>query len=431
MIKFTDEWSGFSMMIPGGWHCETFHDIVQVFAPGEIEPVAMIWPMTLPQPTDIGTLCQDIIQGISRDDPSAHAAMKPQVAGDSPENEGIIEFGKRLGPTIWKGMLKVRLLDDKSAEVTGIQAPAREFNDRAGELWHVIAGFEKIGKLDRETFTETSEKAFSFQYPRDWWANGTVMRVNPPAGPITIRWIAEDPVTRAKAFNDGAVLDFVFFPWGGMAHPLAQMMLSNPQTAWKMQPFMSMTQITETIILPLARQIHPDLRLEQAIIEPRLEKLSREMFRPGAEALGKSVEVSAGYTLSSYTENGVKFKECAIICNWMMPDKPNPMAMMMGGPGQYWFCSIGPIFRAPVERFEAMSPVLKGIAASYQVNRQWDEKQLQTVVQKIGDDRENAEKQRAAMFTQTQSYIARTAQEIAGGRKATAEYISMINSFTG
>lgn len=432
MIKFIDEWHGFSLNIPENWRCETLGEIVQVFRPEETDPAVMIWPMKLPQPTDMATLCRDILQAISKDDPSFHAAEKPAASGGGNENEKLIEFGRRIGTLIMRGMLKVRLLDETTAEVTGIQAPAREFVNCSDLLWEITAGYEKIGRLEREEFREPSEKAFSFQYPRGWLANGTVLRLNPPSGPITIRWIAEDPETRAKAFNDGAVLDFVFYPWGGMANPLAQAMFMNPQTAWKVRPFMNMKECTETVIFQLVRQMRPDLRLEKVVIDPRLEKYCRETYKPGADALGKQLEISAGYVISTYTENGVHFKECGIICNWMMLDQPNPMAMMTGGgAGQYWFSTIGPIFRAPVEVFEAKSPVLKGIIASYKVNQQWDQGQVQTIKKKIDQDQFNAEQQRAAMFSQTQGYVTRTAQEIAAGRRATTEYISMINSFTG
>lgn len=423
VTRFTDEWSGFSLMLPKSWRCETFWDVTLVYRPGEPEPAAMVWPMELPELTTISKLTQNILEIFGKGDPSFNAEVESNILEGAEEKERLVKINRVKNNITIQGTLKVSLTGDNTAVVTGIQAPSHELAGRAEHLWSIVSSYEKTDSIPKEQFVEKSEGAFSFHYPKRWLVYGKVERDQPNAasGPVKLRWSIEDPSTGAKVYSDGLTLDFLFYPSGGFGNPMAQMMMANPQMSWKVQPFTGMKEFAETMILQLARQMKPDIRLERAVIDPGLEKLAREGFKPVEENLGKRVELSAGYTISTYTENGVKFRENCVICNWMIPDTPNPMAIMPQP--QYWFCTLGPIYRAPQELFDAMNPLLRGIAASYKPNQDREQQQADMFAKKIESDRMNAEQKRKSKLEGIQSNIDAFDQQIVGSRKQSMEHV--------
>lgn len=423
--RYMDEWNGFALTLPDKWRCDAIGEIVMLFRPGEWEPAALIWPMTLPEPVGIDNLMQRIIREIAGNDPSFEAWTNPEASVCHKERERTAIFRRQEtgGAGFLKGMLKVTLLGEKKAMATGIQAPESGFREQAEILWSLISGFEIIPCLPKAEFVEPYEKAFSYRYPHNWRARGGVDRSRTPGGGGMIVWSAEDPSTRAKVSNDSVILDFIFYPSGGFGNPAAMMMAGNPMTAWKVRPFSTAKETAESVLYQWGRQKRPDLVLEQAANDPGLERLFRAMFQtPGLQ--GAESKLSAGLVYSSYSEAGMRFRECSVICNWALPAQTGMMGMF--DMGQPWFCSIGPTFRAPYDLFDRMSPLLRNIAFSFTANPHWEQREVSAAGQRMIRERLNAEQERASILRRTQEDIQRIDREITEHHNAAMDEIYRI-----
>jgi hypothetical protein len=418
--RITDRWSGVALDLPDGWHTlsAAASGGLVVACPTDDPSIAvLIWPMEVSLPVSFDELARRVATTIAAGAPDFEAWTPP----DRPENPGwsreLLLFSRT---TPWgvavRGALRIAVDRGGLALVTGFQAPAARLSELLPLLDRILGSFAPVEPLAREPYIDPAERAWSIVVPRGWHASGRTDRSRSPTGDPTIVWSVEDPATRARASQDGVVLPMVS-PAMGMGG-----MMGMPGGGWNVQPYVDAESFCRTTLLALVRQERPDLQLERTTREPWLELRFKADLRPLEQRYGSQATVSVCLATSSYTEQGLRFRECAAITTWKVPIPPNPTMLFTGVAGmmgEHWFCNLGPTLRAPAELFDDLLPVLGGIALSFRADQAWDRNEAGRIMTRMAQEAAAAEATRARMIKETQDYVHRVDQEIQASHAAT------------
>jgi len=424
-----DAWNGYSLDLPEGWRTNTAADTM-IFAGDASGEAILVWPMAGADGSP-GQMATRVAQILAGPDRTFQFWIKP---GDASEACGL--FSRESGRI--RGVLRLQILpQSRGVLATGYQAPSQQLEQRRQALEQILASFRPIQPLAREVFIDPSEGAFSVTLPQGWRAQGGVDRARNPHGEGAVVWLVEDPKSQARVAQESLVIDMVggslmgalgglmgMFSGSGAgttAPPGLQfgglpMQVFQGQHGWKSQPFMKVEDYCHKVLLPVARPMRPDLRLEGVLHDPALDELARQSLRPVEMQLRAPVPVETGLAFATYSERNTTFRECSILINWAMP---------AGGLGpQYWFCSMGPVLRAPLPVWDEMAPILEGIARSFKANQTWESREIAGVSQRMTQERIQAEAYRAQLLRETMDYCHKVDEDIRQHREASQAEIN-------
>jgi hypothetical protein len=227
---------------------------------------------------------------------------------------------------------------------------------------------------------------------------------------VTVTWSVDDPATGARAYNDGTVIPFTAPAFG---------LGSLFGGAWNQQPFTSAVDLCQGLLVKLAQQQRPDLRLISAVPDANLERASAESLRPVAAQFGGQAQVSGALATTLFTEHGRTIREVTAVTTWMI------VSPMMAG--SQWFATLGPAVRAPDEQFSELESVLAGVVLSYQANQAWENQEIQAAGHRIATERAQAEQYRTRLWRETQEYCQQIGREIQERHAATNAEIARSN----
>lgn len=425
--RLTDRWSGVALDLPEGWRTLTSAaesgragGLVVACPIDDPSTAVLLWPMEVGLPVRFEELARKVASTIAAGAPDFEAWTPPERPAGPGWSRELLLFSRT---TPWgvavRGAARVAVGRDGLALVTGFQAPADRLRELKPLLDRILASFAPVEPLAREPYVDPAERAWSIAAPAGWRAAGRTDRSRSPNGDPVIVWSVEDPATRARAAQDGVVLPMVS-PSQGLGGMMGVM--GGTGGGWNVQPYADAEAFCRGTLLALARQDRPDLQLEGTTREPWLEQRFAAELRPLEQRYGTRARVSVCLATSSYTEQGVRFRECLAVTTWMVPIPPNPTMLftgLAGMMGEHWFCTLGPALRAPAELYDDLLPVLAGIALSFRADQAWDRHEAGRILTRMAQEAAAAEAHRANLIKETQDYVHRVEREIQASHAAT------------
>ncbi len=391
--QHVDKFYGFSLDIPQAWRTAFVDGKIIACDERAIETSVVIWPVTLPRPMSALDVVGAIVQTAVNAEPRTNAWTSPSKKSGSDEEQMAIYDTFSLNNVQVRGAVRVVVRDGVHALATCVQVPLSELA-KLHMVEAIASSFKFVAPIEKASFIDPTENAFSLAYPKGWVASGGVNRQT--FGKHI--WAVEDTATRAKVYNNAAWIEFIYFPsmgmgahgqynpynqynpygqnpygqfnpfnpYGGMSQMMYNQYMSNPQTAWLVQPYMNADDLVRNVILPRARQSHPDISLIAILPDVVSDAKNRIEMRQHLISMQTTGVTSACLALTTFAEGGIRFKELASVTTFMFANPPT-----MIDAGQKWFGVIGPGMRAPENVFDDMLPVLMGIASSFKVNPAW------------------------------------------------------------
>lgn len=419
MKTHRDAWNGFALEMPDHWRTHIGGDHLILAGDGAEEAV-MIWSQSQ---ADLEQACERVGQLLAGQDPTFHLWSR-----EVSSREKQLMFS-RQGDRL-RGLVRVESMEQGGGVLaTGYQGERTQLADRRQTLERILASFQWLPPIPRQVFVDPSEGAFSVMVPQGWKVQGGVDRRRNPRGDAAVYWVVEDPRSQARVAQESLVIDMVsgglsgLLGWLGQAFEVAPgsvppglqfaglpLQLFQGQHAWKAQPFLKVDEFCHKVLLPLATPLRPGLKLEAVLHDLALDGLARQMLAPVEQQVGARLALETGLVLVTYAEQGQTFRECSILVNWAMPPS-------LGG--QYWFCSMGPVLRAPLANWEEMAPLLEGVARSFEANTAWEGRQVAAAAQRMTEERLRAEAERARILKDTLDYCNRVNEEIRHNREVT------------
>lgn len=392
------------MDLPPGWH--TMVDGAKVYALGEDDCAVLFWPLRAHDLPGMDELVSRVTREVAGGDPTFDAWCAP---GEG--SRRVVSFRRRgRDGRELRGALRVQRRGRDAVVVQGYQSPAGREAEIRPMAERIARSFTPVQGPEHVRTEDPTEGAWSVEHPEGWNVRGGVDRVRAQGGGI-ITWSVEDPRTGARAANEGTILP--------MREPSAMswMGLGND---WRVRPFTDAESCAREVLLPIARAQRPDLVLDGTTFDADVQRLAEAGMREGAARLGGTAEVRACLAHTRFTERGVRWREVAVVVAWRVVPTG----------GGYWFISVGPTMRAPEDVFDAMLPTLEGIARSFRADPAWEHREMDRAGRRMVEDRQNAERHRAAVLKDTMDYIHKVNEEIREHREATRAEVSRIASNT-
>lgn len=402
--RHEDRWNGFAVDLPPGWRAVI--DGARVYAAGEDGCAVLCWPLRAPEHQSMDVLAERVARELAGGDPSFDAWCAPEEGA-----RRLVSFRRRgVDGRELRGALHIARVAKDAVMVRGYQAPASRESEVRRIAERVARSFAPQRGEERVRTVDPTEGAWSVEHPEGWIVRGGVDRVRAQGGGI-ITWCVEDPRTGARAENEGTILPMQ--EPSGMAWMLAGM-------DWRIRHFTDAETVVREVLLPLARQRRPDLVLDATERDPAVQRLAEAGLAEGAARLGGTIDVRSCLAHSHYTEGGVVWREVTVVVAWRVVPTG----------GGYWFVSVGPELRAPASCFDAMRPTLEGIIRSFRADPSWERREMDRAGRRMIEDRQAAERQRAAILRDTMDYIHKVDEEIRERREATRAEVSRIGSNT-
>ena len=248
---------------------------------------------------------------------------------------------------------------------------------------------------------EPRENAFTLLIPKGWTVEGGIFRVDPTMQGGSGNSIAAKLDFSVKSDAAGSVMvrwlpDMLYFD--ARNSPAGQMGLfptGSNYNGMTVYPLMSPFQFIQQIVVPYSHPSAGGFQILQNHPCPKVAAGYQERIRAVAPYL--SFAYDAGFVVSSYSENGVRYKEKmnCVIENW------GQMGQGMWGNKETFY------FRAPEANFSDWEPVFSEIMQSVKMDGRWLSGELKGQIQ------------RGEIAAQTQRDIQRIDNEIAQHRRQT------------
>ncbi len=413
--RHEDRWNGFALDLPDAWRVVL--DGAKVYALGGDRAV-LYWPLR----TDDGPLdrlVERVVSELAGGDVSFEAWGEP--AG---ERARSVMFRRRGPAGAWlRGVIRIERRGESAAVVRGFQAPEGELDAARAECERVARSVRPVAGPRRVRTVDPSEGAWSVEHPDGWRVEGGVDRSRAQGGGIVV-WRVEDPQTGATVLNDGLMLPMQE-PHGVVGWMGAMAGFGSTAMGWNSRPYADAPTATREVLLPLARQRRPDVVLDEVTPDAEAERVTRAQMEEVARRLGGTAQSSTCLAWSRYTEGGTRWRECAVVVTWRVI----PVGLGAYGntaPAGHWFINVGPVLRAPAERFDALLPMLSAVARSFRADAAWEHREMDRAGRRMADDRARAEAQRAQLLRDTMDHIHRVDAEIVAHRQATTAEINRV-----
>ena len=248
---------------------------------------------------------------------------------------------------------------------------------------------------------EPREDAFTILVPKGWITAGGIFRLDPTTQGGAMQSIAAKCDFAVKKDEAGSCMfrslpDMLYFDMTNS--PAGQMGLfptGSNYNGMTVFPIMNAQQFISQIVVPYAHPMVSDIQLIEQKALPKLAQKCSQRTQAMGNQMGFSYD--AAVVTVTYTENGVRFKErlLAVIENW------GPLGQGLWGNKETAY------FRAPVEEFDQMEPIVSVIQGSVQINSQWLAGELR------------GQMQRSEIAAQTQRDLAELDKQITDHRRTT------------
>ncbi len=363
--EYRDAWRGLRIMVPAGWEASRSGTGLIVHDPTG-ERAVVVQPR--PGAPSADALEQDLLAWLKRFD--AQAELHAEPAGETETR--VCNACMRAGPG--RQALGVFALQMRPGGglISGYLAPALTYEADSRTAVAVLATLAAIPPQVRILWREPSEGACSALVPQAWRVEGRVNRSNPAGIAAAGLQAWADDTTGVMASAEGRLF---MEPGllGAVMGSLAGGMIGQGR-------FADAAGYAEAYLLPELRREASDARLEGVTVRPGLvpmavaRQAAANGLSPAALLQG---EPSAAEVTLAFRSHGAAVRQRTQVITMRVPP-----AMSRGL--SLWMASIPYSYRAPVERFEALEPVLEGIASSFHVNPEWQRREEARLPRAIG-----------------------------------------------
>ncbi len=362
--EYRDTWRGLRIMVPAGWEVTRSGTGLIVHDPAG-ERAVVVQPR--PAAASAGALEQDLLAWLKRFDPQAELRAEPAGATDT----RVCNACARLAAGQALGVFALQMRPGGGL-ISGYLVPAQTYEADSRTAVASLATLAAIPPQARDLWCEPSEGACSALVPRAWRVEGRLGRGN-AAGIASAGLQAwADDTTGVMAGSEGRV-----FVEPGL---LGAMMGSLGGGMIAQGRFVSAAAYAEAHLLPELQREAPTARLEAVTPQPGLLPLAvarqaaASGLEPAAVLQGQPTTVDVALSFSS---GGLALRQHTRVMTMRVPP-----AMGRGLP--LWLADIPHSYRAPADRFEALAPVLEGIAATFHVSREWQQREQARLTRAVG-----------------------------------------------
>lgn len=267
----------------------------------------------------------------------------PQVraTGKADEWEVTMTSDASRGPLVERWLCRS---ENGTSYVIGAMARPQVFTQFQDDIDTALSTCHLVGQPIIHFFREPTEDAYRLTLPHGWQWEGQIVRGENLPGAFT--WKAQSA--------DGLTGCFT-------SPPVGFDMTVDYMPAEMVAQGMVLTTLSQQVPGATVESVHPLPRASAyfaAVIKAAGPTMNPRVHRVRADYLG--------------TVNGVRVRIRAYITTVMMDASP-----MFGGRG-IWFFGVGGAW-APVDQFDALYPIARGVQASLRMSPQWKKRQIRVV----------------------------------------------------
>ncbi len=347
-VTYDNPIAGFSLQIPEDWDMQmasggNMEIAIDAAVGAGVAAQPALWFFYAPQPPEAEA------QALARELGALGGSPQVRATGKPNEREVTVTTSGARGPLLMRW--RCRQENGKSYVIGALVRPnvAAQFES---DIATALDSCHLIPHPILHEFTEPTERAYRLTLPRDWKWEGQILRTGPVPGYFV--WKVQSPDGSTGAF-------------------------SSPPGVFNIQtPYLPAPKAAEAMVLPFLRQQVPDVRLEGVHELPRAGAFFRDAIR--AAGLGANPRLDKCQADYLGSQNGTRVRIRIDIATWMLDTSP-----LLGGRGDWFLQASGGW--APVEQFDRLYPITRGVRASLWTDPEWKRHQGQAVGSVLGGRR--------------------------------------------
>lgn len=354
-LNHLDPWHGFQIAHPQGWHVETFRGAISI----RLDPAgltsAWVWPFNLPSSMSAVQVSQYFVNLNQTGNPSFQAWVQANASPHSNRISLRTRMNKYGRPV--EGIWNILVMGN-SANISGYTAEAGKIAESSEIFAGILSSFEPVEMMPRQVASDPTEGAFTLQLPVGWVFQGGVNRQNTIGGAANPYFSSADsPAGSVAACMPNYTWFFIEPGLGGFF---------NMTGGYQSMPYCHAVQLSQQKIIPWMGSFQSGMQVISLLDRPdladlALADLARSGYLPG------SFEATCAIIETTYTENNTRYRQVSRV--FTQCERANAGIFTNTSPG--WVALLDMYYRAPVDQFNALMPVLSGIIDTYTLNPQW------------------------------------------------------------
>jgi hypothetical protein len=365
-IRTVDSWAGYSVGHPPQWIARCEGGVITVSPDPNGTVQAFVWPIQLRSPLHAQQVAQEFLGWAKAQNPEFEAWLIP-TSEPFPRHLMMRTRSRTAGQRV-EGAVTITVCGS-NALISGFHAPPDSAGaaGAAGEaqtLMKVVGSFQVELPVPRQRFREPREGSFDAMAPVGWQATGRTRRSI--SGKVTCEYsVRKDPQGLTQVVIPGDLWRLADGPIVGLCL-LGLMGMRRFVPAGKYGP--------DLIARQFKNQVH--LHIENVTDCPHVfPRFCADLARLGLAP--EAAETSVACVVSQHLVGGVPIRQKSFIAT----ARPCGVARWTGEFSGQWIAELLAHYQAPEPDFDAVEPILAGVADSFQFNNDWVQRERAAAMQ--------------------------------------------------